>query len=203
LREPAPKPAAPTQARVLEKKEPLLAFGPVVTTRSKAGDCNGILLDRDTVLLPSHCVEGTSVTFPTHSTVVSTKVERFDAGVTGVEAMIKATVRVPPSLPVTPIDQAKITWPEAFPSAYRLSLVFDFGGTKRDLPCLVVTFDPGASVGYHCQTSPGHSGSLILDKEGAPLAVHLGKKDGLGYGLLLATILSRPASHPPLAGEVK
>ena len=199
----ATKPTRQSNLPVPTKEQARSVFGPVVATKSNAGNCNGIVLGRTSLLLPSHCVEGTSVTFPRHGDVETVKMERLDSVVAGVEALIIVTIRVPTEVPVTAIDAAKVARPEALPSAYKLSLVYDFGGTPRELPCFVVTYSPGAAVGYHCQTNPGHSGSLLLTKDGTPLAVHLGRRDGLGYGLLLATVLSRPTSNPSISGELK
>jgi len=178
-------------------------FGPVVSTKSGAHHCNGIVLGKEAVLVPSHCVEGIQVSFPTHPQIKVLGLERLDPGVVGVETLVRVRIQAPLGVPLVPIDASRIARPEVLPSAYKLNLVFDFGTTKRDLPCFVVTYNPGSAAGYHCQTSPGHSGALVLDRDGAPLAIHLGRKDGLGYGLLLATVLSRPTSNPPPFGEQK
>ena len=199
----ASKPAGPVTALVSAKEQPRSVFGPVIATKSSAGNCNGIVLGRTSVVLPSHCVDGNSVTFPNHVDVETVKMDRLDSGVPGVEALVSVTIRVPPAVPVTPIDATKIVRPEIMASAHKLNLVYDFGGAQRELPCFVVTYDLRAAIGYHCQTNPGHSGSLVLDKNGSPIAVHLARRDGLGYGLLLATVFSRPTSNLSVFGELK
>ena len=199
----APTPTRQSNLPMPIKDQPRSVFGPVVATNSQAGNCNGIVLGRKSMLIPSHCVSGNFVTFPNHTDIETEKMERLDSGVAGVEALIIVTIRVPTAVPVTAIDASKIERPEALPSAYKLGVVYDFGGTARELPCFVVTYDPGEAVRYHCQTNPGHSGSLVLGGDGTPLAVHLGRRDGLGYGLLLATVLSRPTSNPSISGELK
>ena len=43
-------------------------------------------------------------------------------------------------------------------------------------------------IGYNCPTTGAMSGALLLSPEGAPFAIHLGRKSALGYGLVLGSI---------------
>lgn len=186
-----------------DENNSLKALGPVVALQSGAGNCNGIVTQKDVILVPSHCIDGTPIVFPIHSGVKVTKLDRVSPGIEGTEDLIKVTIQVPSDVFVQPIDASKVSAPAELPSASRLSLVFDFGGVARELPCFVVTYTPAKALGYQCDTSAGHSGSLVTDRNGWPFAVHLGRKDGLGYGVLLATVLSRPTSSSLSFGDSK
>jgi hypothetical protein len=185
------------------QKEALQVFGPVVGVRSGQGNCNGIVVQKDVVLLPSHCIESSAPSFPINAKVKVIKIERVNPGIEGTEDLIKVTIQVPSDVFAQPIDTSKVLAPAELPSASRLSLMFDFGGITRELPCFVVTYTPAKALGYQCDTSAGHSGSLVTDRNGSPFAVHLGRKDGLGYGVLLATVLPRPTSSSLSPGDSK
>ncbi|MCA2960475.1 MAG: hypothetical protein IOD12_09490 [Silvanigrellales bacterium] len=75
--------------------------------------------------------------------------------------------------------------PEVVRHPFPLSLV-PLGGAP--VFCSPLRYNLGGLIAYDCPTLPAMSGLVVKSKDSKPFAIHLGRKGGLGYGLVLGRI---------------
>ncbi len=82
-------------------------------------------------------------------------------------------------------DPASFVLPEVVQPPFPLALTVLSGNPTV---CMPLRYNLGGLVAYECPTLPATSGALLTSKDSKPFAIHLGRKAGLGYGLVLGRI---------------
>jgi hypothetical protein len=154
---------------------------------SEGAKCQLVRISSGAAVMPKHCLAAS--TYITE--VVSKDAYKILGEVSPLLVVTEPFVilqKMTHSSPKKSIAFSEIQIHDFLPLPYRISVNYEKNGLSKANFCYVADFEKIGKISYRCDTFPGQSGALIKDREGAPFAIHLGIRGGLGYGVLLSVL---------------
>jgi hypothetical protein len=164
--------------------ESVLAF----THANSQGRCHGLFVSKDHFLAPQHCFpsekRGDDVSIAYEGKSISVRVIAVTpAPSEEVEGIVIVQLRDGQTSKHE--DPRLFVLPEVVQPPFPLTLDPSDG---NPVVCSPRRYNLGGLVAYECPTRPTMSGLVLRSKDSKPFAIHLGRKSGLGYGLVLGRI---------------
>jgi hypothetical protein len=155
---------------------------------SSKGRCHGLFVSKDAFLAPHHCFpagekEQIIAITAGDKTVSARIVVVIPAPSEEVEGMM--LIRLREGQTSNPADPHAFILPEIVYPPFPLTMEPTVG---NPVVCSTRRYNHGGLVAYECPTLPAMSGLVLRSKDSKPFAIHIGRKGGLGYGLVLGRI---------------
>jgi len=150
--------------------------------------CHGLFVSKDAFLAPHHCFpsgkssDEIAIT-STGKTIQATIVAVIPSPSEEVEEMV--LIRLGEGQTSNHADPQAFILPEVVQPPFPLTME-PTGGSP--VVCSPRRYNLGGLVAYECPTLPAMSGLVLRSKDSKPFAIHIGRKAGLGYGLVLGRI---------------
>jgi hypothetical protein len=160
-------------------------------TRASGASCHGLFVSDSSFLAPAHCFDNPSTG---HRAALAAGSNAFTATFI---ALLKAPSNEVEGVALLATDPKTLRSTQALdPALFELPekilppfpLTMSAGLTRDPLVCSPLRYNTGGLVAYDCPTSGAMSGALVKSKDSKPFAIHLGRKSGLGYALVLGSI---------------
>jgi hypothetical protein len=160
-------------------------------TRPSGASCYGLFVSESRFLAPAHCFDDPS---PGRHVALASGSSPFMATFS---SLLKAPSNEVEGVVLLAADPDALRSTQSFdPTLFELPdrihppfpLTMNAGFTADPLVCSPLRYNTGGLVAYDCPTSGAMSGAVLKSKDSKPFAIHLGRKSGLGYALVLGSI---------------